>query len=117
MVKIFGQSKSVFHSFYELKKEQDLFQGFRKFLVGMGFGEESSNIEIYGFGRPDDGHHDPDTSKEEDIKDYVDEHYFFQNDEFMIDLIFGKEKIFLMVASKKDKQQEINEKVRKFCSF
>jgi|TARA_Y100000310_G_C19976503_1_gene487825 hypothetical protein len=117
MVKIFGLSKFEFHTFYELGKEQDFFSGFRKFLVNMEFGEENSNYEIYSFGRPDDKDHEPDTSKEENIKDYVDKHYFYQNDKYMIDLVFGKEKIFLMIASKKDKQQEISEKVQKFCSF
>ncbi|MSS74050.1 hypothetical protein EXS72_00215 [Candidatus Pacearchaeota archaeon] len=117
MVKIFGLSKFEFHTFYELKKEQDFLSGFRKCLVDMGFGEEKYNIEIYGFGRPNDKDAEPDTSKEEDIKDYIDKHYFFQNNEFMIDLVFGKDKIFLMVASKKNKQQEISKKVQKFCDF
>ncbi|MFH0936137.1 MAG: hypothetical protein V1815_00470 [Candidatus Woesearchaeota archaeon] len=116
-LKIFGLRKSEKHNYYEIEKNQKFFSGFRKLLVDLGFGEESSNIEIYGFGRPSGDDGEPILTKEENINDYVDKHSYFENNEFRIDLVFGKKKIFLIINSDKDKQEKISEKVQKFCSF
>ncbi len=117
MVKIFGVAKSEFHNYYELDKKQKFFSGFRKLLVDLGFAEDDSNDPtIYGFGRPRDNYGEAITTKEVDIQDLVDEHYFWQNNYYMVDVIFGKAKIFLIIATKKDRQQEISQKVKKFCS-
>ena len=117
MVKIFGLSKFEYHSDYILEKKQEFLSGFRKFLVDIGFGEESSNFEIYSFARPLDKDGEPDASKEISISKLVDQHYFFQNNDYMIDLVIGKQKIFLMISTTKDRQEEISVKVQKFCSF
>ncbi|MDP2925790.1 MAG: hypothetical protein Q8N99_05455 [Nanoarchaeota archaeon] len=116
-LKILGLKKSEKHNYYELENKQEFFSGFRKLLVDLGFGEESSNIEIYSFGRPpgDDGEYI--LTKEEDINDYIDRHFYFENNNFRIDVVFGKKKIFLVINSDKDKQEKISEKVQKFCSF
>ncbi len=54
--------------------------------------------------------------KEDDIKDYTDRHYSFTNEkkQYSIELIFGKNKIFLIIHSNTDKQQEISEIIYKF---
>ena len=116
-IKIFGLRKTEKHSNYELEKRQEFFSGFRKLLVDLDFGDESSNIEIYGFGRPSGDDGEPILTKEDDIAKYIDRHYYFENDSFRVDVIFGKEKIFLIINSDKDRQEKISEKVQKFCSF
>ena len=116
-IKIFGLRKTEKHSNYELEKKQEFFSGFRKLLMDFGFGDESSNIEIYGFGRPSGDDGEPILTEEEDINKYIDRHFYFENENFRIDIIFGNEKIFLIINSDKDKQDKVSEKVQKFCSF
>lgn len=116
LVKILGLSKSERHNYYQLEKKQEFFAGFRKLLVDFGF-DEDRDPAIYGFGRPSDENYEYITTKEEDIKAYVDVHYYFENDEFRIDVVFGSSKIFLIINSDKDKQKEVSKKVQKFCSF
>ena len=123
MIKIIGTLKSKFHSFYILEKKQEFFAGFRKFLVDMGVGAETgggnedTNVEIYSFGRPFDKDGEPIVSEEDNIGKYIDLHYSYKTKKYFIDLVFGKEKIFLVVFSKDDYQQEIQNNLGKFCRF
>lgn len=117
MIKLFGIRKFEFHSDYTLEKKQEFFSGFRKLLEDLGFGKEESTIEIYSFGRPSDRNGEPITTKEKNIKKLFDKHFFFQNEDCMVDVVFGKSRIFLIIATKKDRQQEISRKVQKFCSY
>jgi len=115
LVKIIGVNKSEYRNCYILEKIQDFLSGFRKFLLDIGFTE--SDFEAYSFGRPDDKYGEPDTTKEEDISKYVDKDYFFVNENFRVELIFGKDRIFLIILTTEDKQKEISEKIKKFCTF
>ena len=117
MIKIFGISKFELHNYYNLEKKQEFFAGFRKLLTELGFGREDSNPIINRFGRPTDSMGEAIQTKEDDIKEYVDRHEFFDNKDYMIDIVFGKERIFLIIATKRDRQQEISQKVQKFCSY
>src|SRR3990172_6351409 len=114
-IKIFSLGKFEFHNYYVLEKKQEFFTGFRQFLEDLGLGRKDSTYEIYSFGRPEDGMGEPITTKEEEIKFYIDKHFYFENKEYFIDVVFGNDRIFLMIHSKHDKEKEISEKIQKFC--
>lgn len=116
MINILGMSNWKHHYCITLEKKQEFFSGFRKLLVELGF-EENSNPVIYSFGRPQDKMGEPIMNKEDDIQKYVDEHDFFNNDSYFIDVIFGKDKIFLIVNSNEDKLQEFYAKLEKIAIF
>ena len=111
-IKILGVSKEDTHSYYLIEKKQSFFQGFRKFLLDLGF---ENNVLIYGFGRPSDKEGEPNESKEDNIEDYVDKQFYFGNQEYKVDVIFGKNKVFMIINSKSDKQEEISQSIQKFC--
>jgi len=120
MIEILGVSKSEFHSSYELKKEQDFFKGFRTFLGDIDFDPDDS--EVWMFGKCDET--DPKEMEghkiiegDWDITEYVDSHTFFKTDDVTVDVVFGKESIFVIIASKEDKQTEISDNILKFCAF
>ncbi len=117
LARISGVKKSERNNLYIIKKKQGFIPGFRKFLYDLGIGNEDSNIEIYSFGRPFGKDGEPDTTKERNINEMVDEHYLFENKEYVINLVFGNRKIFLIVKTRRDKQREVSEKMRKFCKF
>jgi len=117
MLKIIGLKKSECHSSYILEKKQEFFKYFRKFLSDLDFGDEDSNVEIYGFGRPNDDQGEPIKSKEDNINDYSDQYFLFRSEGYVIDVIFGEERIFVIVSFKEDKQEEVNNKILKFALF
>lgn len=117
-VKILGISKSKKHGCYTLEKKQRFFSGFRKFLADLGFGEEESAFEIYSFARPvDKKWGEPIIYREDDIKKYVDMRFHFSSKDYLIDVVFGKSRIFLIISTDKDRQEFISEKIQKFCSY
>jgi hypothetical protein len=115
MIKITGVSKSEHRSLYVLAKDQAFFSGFRMFLVDLGFDHE--RVDISSLGRPIDEFGEPDTSREEDISLYVDKRSFFENKEYTIDVVFGKDRIFVIIASYRDKQDQIVKSISTFCTF
>lgn len=117
LAKILGLKRSERHNLYIIEKKQSFIPGFRKFLSDLDIGNGDSDIELYGFGRPFGKDGEPDTTKERGINEIVDEHYFFGNKEYVIDLVFGNRKIFLIIKTGRDKQKKISEKIQKFCKF
>lgn len=111
-IKILGLSKEDTYSYYIIEKKQSFFQSFRKFLLDLEF---ENSVLVYGFGRPSDKDGEPDESKDEDIKEYVDKHFNFGNGECKIDVIFGMNKIFIIINTRLDKQKEIFDNIQKFC--
>ena len=114
-VKIFALSKSDFHNIFTLEKKQEFFSGFRKFLVDMEFDE--NEFKIYSFGRPFDEDGEPDLKKEKDINELVDVYDFFSDGDVFINIVYGLNKIFLTIITKKDQQEKIMNCLNKFCSF
>jgi len=53
----------------------------------------------------------------DDINKFVDEIYNFRNDDYSVDVILGKDTIFLVINSITDKQKEIYKAVFKFVDF
>ena len=117
MIMIHRVSKYENHVVYALEKKQEFFFGFRKFLEALGFGDENSDPGIYGFGRSLDNDGEPITSKEDDIDKYVDKHYSFRDDKYIIDVIFSAKKVYMIISTKKDRQDEISKQINDFCSF
>ncbi|MEK6903746.1 MAG: hypothetical protein AABW64_03820 [Nanoarchaeota archaeon] len=60
------------------------------------------------FGRPEDSQsHEPMFNQEKNIKTYTDLRTAFEQDEYYVEIVFGKDKVFLMVHTEKDRQQKI----------
>jgi|SRR3989338_6528739 len=113
-VKLIGISKSKLQSIYTLKKSPYFFQGFTKFLSELDFKE----LDYYGFGRKiDKKYGEPYLDRFESINKYIDLHHKFKNKDFSINVVFGRSKIFIIINTKKDKQQFISNKIIKFCKY
>ena len=60
------------------------------------------------FGRPEYSQsHEPMFNQEKNIKTYTDLRTAFEQDEYYVEIVFGKDKVFLMVHTEKDRQQKI----------
>ncbi len=105
-IKVSKISKSEFRSEFNFLKEQQFFSICRKFLLNLGF-EKDEWIE--SFGRPFNKEiNEYILDKEENIGKYVDVSDHFSNKDYAINIIFGKDKIFLIINTKIDKQKEIS---------
>ena len=113
-IKLLTVKKFENHMVYVLEKEQEFFSACRSFLEDIGF----EDIEIDFFGRVVDENGEPIKTQDEDINNYVDRHYYFQSSKGRVDVVFGKDRIFLVVySSKTDSQEEISVLLSKICTF
>lgn len=111
--KLLGVGKSERRCYFIFPKKQELFKILRQFLLDAGV----KKFDADSFARPtDEKHGEPIYDKEDDIKDYVDKHYSFSDEagEYVIEIIFGKDKTFLIIFSKVDRQEEISNIMNKF---
>jgi len=112
-LKLLGIGKSENRCYYILPKKQKFFSFFRQFLLDLGI----KKFEADSFARPlDKKFAEPIFDKEDNIKKYVDVHYSFVDGkkQYLVDLVFGKNSIFLIIFTKKDKQDEISKLINKF---
>ena len=114
-VKILGVTKSPNRSYFILDKKQEFVKGFRQFLIDLGF--TGFYVDTDHFGRTFDKSGNIIYGKDADISRYVDEHFYFQYGQYNIDLVTGKNKMFLTIYSKTDKQKKISKLLGKFCVF
>ena len=110
-LKLLALEKSSKHNYYVFPKEQVFFTVARQLLKSLGFKE----YEYSAFGSLiDKKWGEPIPNKEENIKNYIDDRYSFKNKEYHVEIVFGKEKIFLMIHTEKDEQQKLARLIKKF---
>jgi hypothetical protein len=103
-IKVLGMGKSAKHNYYIFHKTQQLFSIIRDLLKELGF----EKYEWDAFGRPEDPeYHEPIFDQENNIGDYNDRRTSYEKNEYYIEIIFGRDKVFLMIHTQKDRQQKI----------
>jgi hypothetical protein len=109
-MKLIGSSKSENHCSFIFPKKQAFFKLIRSFLESLSFDE----FEYNSIGRPlDKKWGEPEFDKEEDVKYYIDERTTIGNEEYFIEIIYGKEKIFVSIQTLTDKQEIISKAMSK----
>lgn len=106
---LLGIRKSKKHNHYTFPKKQEFFTVVRELLKELEFGDWNT------FGRPlDKEFGETIYNEEEDIKKYMDRIYTFEKGEYCIEIIFGKDKVFLMIHMEKNRQQKLLRFLSKF---
>ena len=112
------------HNYYIFPKTQKFFSVIRALLKELDFKTyktykwDTVGWKWNAFGRPvDKKWGEPIYNKEEDIKKYIDRRYVFEKDEYLIEIVFGKEKVFLMIHTDKDKQQKLAKFMNRFILY
>ncbi|MBU0980855.1 MAG: hypothetical protein KJ709_08690 [Nanoarchaeota archaeon] len=109
-IRLLAVGKSERHNHYTFRKEQVILLVIRNLLEELRFeGSESES-----FGRPEDKDGNPIFNEVDDVKDYIDRRFKFEKEGYYIEVIFGKDKVFLSVHSDEDMQDEITAILRKF---
>ena len=109
-LKLMGVAKSDNHIYYIFKKEQTFFEMVRHLTKELHTGEG----DIFGLSKDKWGGIIWD--KEENIRRYTDERFSFEDEakEYYVEVVFGKDRVFLMIHTKKDEQQKIAGILNKF---
>lgn len=112
-IKLLAIGKDEHKNYFIFPKRQYFFKICRQLLIDLGVNKFESN----SFARPTDKKWgEPIFDKENKIKNYTDKHCSFNDKKkrYMIEIIFGKDKIFLIIYTKTDKQQEISDIIDKY---
>ncbi len=109
-IKLIAVSKSEHRCQFTFPKEQQFFEIFRKFVYKLDILDE----EALNFGKISNEKEYEYTDKEEDIKKFTDQIIYFVNKEYSVDIIAGKDKIFLIIHSRKNRQQLISRYLEEF---
>jgi hypothetical protein len=110
-IKLLGSGKSEKHIHYTFPKKQAVFGIVRELLKELG----EPYYEWNAFGRPRDKKWwESIYSEEEDVEGYTDRSFAFEGKDCYIEIVFGKERVFLMVHTEKDMQKKITKILSKF---
>ena len=109
-MKILGIKKGEHFNYLIFPKVQQFFPFFRKMLKALG--EDGETAE--GFGRPmKRNNYEYNLKKEYKINRHTDKHYYFIAGDYLIEVVFGKNRIFVSIHTKKDRQKEIARIIKK----
>ena len=103
-IKLIGIKKSKDYNYLVFPKKQEIFSFLREFLKN--FGIEGSEAE--GIGRPIDKIGEYNIKKELKIRNYSDKYVYFQTKDYDIDIVFGKNRVFMFIHTKKDMQNALS---------
>lgn len=95
---------------FTFEKNQEFFEFMRRFLPKLDMLDEEA-LEFGKIWNPQDHLYE---NKEKNIKKQIDMVNHFSNKEYFVEIIFGKDKIFLIIISKEDKQQFISKILEEF---
>ena len=102
--KILGISKSVNRLMCIIEKKQDFIPSFREFLSDLGY----NGTELDYFCRSNENGNDL------PIESLTDHSYNFQDSNLDVDTIIGDKKIFIVIHSKSDIQEQFSEKIVRY---
>jgi len=112
-IKLLGVGKSDNYSHYEFPKVQEVFTIVRALLMELRF----SQYIWDAFGRPKGKQYlEPSFDKEDDIKlaKYLDTRYSFEEKGNQLEVIFGKDKVFLSIYGDAETQKKVSKTLNNF---
>ena len=111
-IKLYGLKKNEKHCIFYVKKQKIFLEKFRNFLHNLGFSKLDTAIELLSLmGDSDDNY----SAKKYSNELYQDEYFYFENNNYKVDVFFRKDKVIISIFTESDKQQEIMKQINNFC--
>ncbi len=111
-LKLFGIKKGTTHNIFNIEKNESFLEYFREFLHTLGFKKHTTAKELLKLlGDSDDNY----SARKYTDKLYLDKYFYFENEEFKIDVFFGKERVIVSIFTPSDNQQKITDLIMNFC--
>jgi hypothetical protein len=111
-LKLLGLKKGKSHSVFHIEKDEIFLQKFRNFLHNLGFDKNITANELLKLLGDVDNNY---SMKKYSNELYQDKYFYFENENYRIDLFFGKEKITVSIFTSLDDQQIITKLITDFC--
>jgi len=111
-LKLYRIKKGETHNVFHIEKNEGFLEYFREFLHALGFKKHTTAIELLKLlGDSDDNY----SGKKYSDELYQDKYFYFENEEFKIDVFFGKERVIVSIFTSSDNQNKITKLMMKFC--
>jgi len=111
-LKLYGIKKGETHNVFQIEKNESFLEYFRESLHELGFKKHTTAIELLKLlGDSDDNY----SAKKYSDELYQDKYFYFENEEFKIDVFFGKERVIVSIFTSSDNQQKLTSLIMKFC--
>ncbi len=110
-LKLFGVTKAPTHVVYNIEKKQLFLEYFREFLHTLDFSKVESAKLLSLLGDSDDNY----SARSYSDKLYQDVYFYFEKNEYKLDIFFGKARIIVSIFTKENRQQELTEKILHIC--
>lgn len=101
-LKLFARGNEKDRNFFIIEKNQTFFSLFPKFLLNCGF-RNNIYLDEYQDNAPR-------------IDDFIDMQENFKNENYDIDLIYGKDKIILIIRTSVNLRDKLTEGIQSICS-
>jgi len=104
--------KGETHNAFHIEKNESFLEYFREFLHSLGFTKLTTAGELLRLlGDSDDNY----SARKYSDELYQDKYFYFENEDFKIDVFFGKERIIVSIFTSSDNQNKLSELMMKFC--
>ena len=110
-----GLGKSERYNHFTFEKKQEFFTVLRSLLTDLHF--EDSDGQISEFARPKDKEGYTLFDQDDDIKKYKDRHFHFASGIVSLNVFFGDKKVFLVIHTERDIQEDILESLLKLSEL
>jgi hypothetical protein len=113
-LKLYSTKKGKTHNVFNIEKDETFLEYFRNFLHKLGFEKHTTAIELLKLlGDSDDNY----SARKYDDELYQDKYFYFENEEFKVDVFFGKERAIISIFTSSDNQEKITKLMMDFCEF
>jgi len=111
-LKLYGIKKGETHNVFQIEKNESFLEYFREFLHELGFKKHTTATELLKLlGDSDDNY----SAKKYSDELYQDKYFYFENEEYKIDVFFGKERVIISIFTSSDEQAKVTKSIMKFC--
>ena len=111
-LKLYGIKKGETHNVFQIEKDESFLEYFREFLHELGFKKHTTAIELLKLlGDSDDNY----SARKYTDELYQDKYFYFENEEYKIDVFFGKERVIVSIFTSSDEQERVTKLMMKFC--
>lgn len=112
-LKLYGIRKGKMHNVFQLEKNEIFLVKFREFLHALGFKKHITAELLKLLGDVDDNYSAKKYSKEL----YQDMYFYFENENYKIDVFFGKDTVIISIFTLKNDQIKITKLMSEFCEI
>ena len=113
-LRLYGINKGETHNTFHIEKDESFLEYFREVLHELGFEKHITARELLGLLGDSDNNY---SAKKYSNDVYQDRYFYFESENYKIDIFFGRERIIISIFTQKDEQDKITKLIMNFCEL